>query len=122
MTRSVFQALLRLYPWDYATVFSAEMAAAFDEACEEQQRRGRLPFIRFATSEFVGLICGAGSEWFSKLATEESVRGRYLPDLRMMRPPGVSQELWFASPKRERQAEPTIVGEQPTSCSWVTTP
>jgi hypothetical protein len=122
VTRSVFQALLRLYPWDYATAFSAEMTAAFDEACQEQRRRGRRPFIRFATSEFVGLIWGAGSEWLAKLTTEEWVRGRYLPDLRMMRPVRVSQVLWFAPAERNRQAQSTIVGEQASSCSWVTTP
>ena len=82
MTRSLFQALLRLYPWDYATAFSADMTTAFDEASQEQRRRGRGPFIRFVTSEFVGLMLGAGSEWLAKLTTEESVRGRYLPDLR----------------------------------------
>jgi len=116
VTRPVYQALLlRLYPWDYATAFSADMTTAFDEACQEQRRRGHMPFIRFATSEFVGLVLGAGSEWLAKLTTEESVRGRYLPDLRMMRPVGVSQELWFASPERERRAESTIVGEQASS-------
>jgi hypothetical protein len=98
VTRSVYQALLRLYPWDYATAFSADMTTAFDEACQKQRRRGRRPFIRFATIEFVGLMLGAGNEWLAKLTTEESVRGRYLPDLRMMRPVGVSRELWFASP------------------------
>ena len=120
MTRPLYQALLRLYPWDYATAFSADMTTAFDEACREQRRRGHRPLIRFATSEFLGLILGAGSEWFAKLTTEESVRGRYLPDLRMMRPVGVSQELWFASPERKRQSE--SVGEQASSCLWVTTP
>jgi hypothetical protein len=59
-------------------------------------------------------MLGAGSEWLAKLTTEESVRG-YLADLRMMRPVGVSQELWFASPERERRAESTIVGEQASS-------
>jgi hypothetical protein len=111
VTRPVFQALLRLYPWDYATAFSADMTTAFDEACQEQRRRGRWPFILFATSEFVGLMLGAGNEWLAKLTTEESVRGRYLPDLRMMRPAGVSQELWFGSPERERRAESAIAGE-----------
>jgi hypothetical protein len=115
VTRPIYRALLRLYPWDYATAFSTDMTTAFDEACQEQWRRGRRPFIRFAITEFVGLMLGAGNEWLAKLTAEESVRGRYLPDLRMMRPAGVSQELWFASAKRERRAESTIVGEQASS-------
>jgi hypothetical protein len=98
---SVYQALLRLYPWDYATAFFPDMKTAFDQACEEQRRRGRWPFVRLATSELAGLIWGAGREWFAKLTTEESVRGRCLPDLRMMRPVGVTRELWFASLERE---------------------
>jgi hypothetical protein len=111
VTRSAYQALLRLYPWDYATAFSADMTTAFDQACEEQRRRGRGHFVRFATSELAGLIWGAGREWLAKLTTEESVRGRSLPDLRMMRPVGVTQELWFASLEREGRAESTIAGE-----------
>jgi hypothetical protein len=112
VTRSAYQALLRLYPWDYATAFSADMTTAFDEACQEQRRRGRGPFVRFAASELASLILGAGREWLAKLTTEESVRGRYLPDLRMMRPVGVSRELWFASPVREGRAVSAISGEQ----------
>jgi hypothetical protein len=112
VTRSVYQALVRLYPWDYATAFSADMTTAFDQACEEQRRRGRWHFVRFATSELAGLIWGAGREWLAKLTTEESVRGRSLPDPRMMRPVGVTRELWFASLEREGRVESTIAGEQ----------
>jgi len=36
------------------------------------------------------------AEWIAKLTTSSSVRGRFLPDLRMMRPPGVPRGLWFA--------------------------
>jgi hypothetical protein len=112
VTRSVYRALLRLYPWDYAVAFSADMTTDFDEACQDQRRRGRGPFVRFAASELASLILGAGREWLAKLTTEESVRGRYLPDLRMMRPVGVSRELWFASPVREGRAVSAISGEQ----------
>jgi hypothetical protein len=96
-----------------STAFSADMTTAFDEACQEQRRRGRQAVYSALqrASSLAGLIWGAGSEWLAKLTTEESVRGRYLPDLRMMRPVGVSQELWFASPERERRAESTIAGE-----------
>jgi len=114
VTRSVYQTLLRLYPWDYATAFSADMTTAFDQACEEQRRRGRDHFVRFAASELAGLIWGAGSEWLAKLTTEDSVRGRSLPDLRMVRPVGVTRELWFASLEREDWEESTIAGEQAT--------
>jgi hypothetical protein len=112
VTRSVYQALLRLYPWDYATAFSHDMTIAFDQACEEQRARGRGHFVRFATSELSGLLWGAGKEWLAKLTTEESVRGRSLPDLRMMRPVGVTRELWFASLDREGGTESTIAEEQ----------
>ena len=108
MTKSLYQALLSLYPWDYATAFSDDMRIAFDEACEEQGPLGRWNFVRFATSELASLVWGAGKEWFAKLTTEESVRGRSLPDLRMMRPVGITQEVWFASLDREGPTESTI--------------
>jgi hypothetical protein len=105
VTKSVYQALLSLYPWDYATAFSYDMKTAFDEACEEQGRRGRWHFVRFATSELASLVWGAGKEWLAKLTTEESVRGRSLPDLRMMRPVGITREVWFASLDREGRTD-----------------
>jgi hypothetical protein len=48
-------------------------------------------------------MLGAGREWLAKLTTEETVRGRSLPDLRMMRPAGVSREVWFASPCKPKE-------------------
>ena len=90
MTKLVYQALLSLYPWDYATAFSEDMRIAFEEACGEQGRRGRWNFVRFVSSELSSLVWGAGKEWFAKRTTEKSVRGRSLPDLRKMRPVGIT--------------------------------
>ena len=97
MTNSVYRALVALYPWDYATVFSEDMKITFDEACEEYRIRGRWQFVCFATTEICSLVRGVGTEWLAKLTTEESVRGRSLPDLRKMRPVGITYEVWFAS-------------------------
>jgi hypothetical protein len=36
VTKLVYRALLRLYPWDYANAFSEDMKMAFEEACGEQ--------------------------------------------------------------------------------------
>jgi hypothetical protein len=104
----IYRALLRLYPWDYATAFSEDMKMIFEEACREHGRLGRWNFVRFATSELASLVWGAGKEWFAKLTTEGSVRGRSLPDLRMMRPVGITREVWFASLDREGRTESTI--------------
>ena len=41
---------------------------------------------------------GAVLEWIAKLTTDKSVRGRVLPDLVMMRPPGVTQRGTFRGP------------------------
>jgi len=46
--------------------------------------------------ELAGLLAGAAAEWIAKLTTDKSVRGRSLPDLRMMRPAGMPPKLWFA--------------------------
>jgi len=92
----VYEALLRLYPHDYRVLFATEMLNAFKQATAERRQQPGLIFIRFLLVEFVGLLIGAGAEWIAKLTTNSSVRGRCLPDLRMMRPPGVPRELWFA--------------------------
>jgi len=94
--RRAYQVLLRLYPSDFKALFAAEMLHAFDKAAEERRDLGRVAFVHFALAELIGLAIGAGAEWIAKLTTSSSVRGRFLPDLRMMRPPGVPRELWFA--------------------------
>jgi hypothetical protein len=72
------------------------MQNAFERAAEERRLLGRPVFVCFLLGEFIGLLIGVGAEWIAKLTTDSSVRGRCLPDLRMMRPTGVPRELWFA--------------------------
>lgn len=86
--RRTYRTLLQLYPADYRAMFAAEMARAFDRGVEER---------RNCAAELIGVIAGAGAEWIAKWTTDASVRGRSLPDLRMMRPPGIPKELWFRS-------------------------
>jgi hypothetical protein len=92
----IYRTLLRLYPNDYRALFALEMQNAFDRAAGEHRLLGRFVFTRFLLSEFIGLLTGITCEWIAKLTTDGSVRGRCLPDLRMMRPPGVPRQLWFA--------------------------
>jgi hypothetical protein len=92
----IYRTLLRLYPGDYRAVFAVEMGNAFDRVAEDHRPLGRPAFLRFLVSEFSGLFISIGAEWVAKWTTDSSVRGRCLPDLRMMRPPGVPRELWFA--------------------------
>src|SRR4051812_41622024 len=94
--KSGWGLVLRLYPTDYKMQFSAEMSQAFDSALDESHAQGWFACVRLAAAELTGLAIGAGMEWFAKLTTDRSVRGRFLPDLRMMRPPGVPGKLWFA--------------------------
>jgi hypothetical protein len=94
--RRAYQTLLALYPRDYQAMFAAEMCNAFEKAADERRRQGWLVFARFVLAELAGLMAGAAAEWTAKLTTDSSVRGRCLPDLRIMRPPGVPRELWFA--------------------------
>lgn len=77
------------------------MLSAFEQAAEESRGQSALAFIRFLVAESSGLSLGAAAEWIDKLTTDRSLRGRHLPDLRMMRPPGVPRELWFAGTFRE---------------------
>lgn len=84
MARRLYLALLRLYPYDYRSRFEAEMVAAWD---------GRRP-----VGELAGLLRGAIREWIDKRTTPKWIRGRHLPDLRMMRPVGVTKREWFGEP------------------------
>jgi len=78
--RSIYCGLLRLYPYDFRAAFEGEMLRALGQS---------------AVTEVAGLLRGAATEWWAKLTTDKNVRGRALPDLRMMRPAGVTQEEWF---------------------------
>ena len=101
--KRTYAILLRLYPYDYRSWFGAEMRSAFGETARDCVARGRWAWTRFALVELIGLIAGAGAEWSAKLTTSKSVRGRCLPDLRMMRPAGVSREMWFARAGENRE-------------------
>jgi hypothetical protein len=95
--KPIYIVLLRLYPWDYTVAFAPEMLRTFQAASEEERRRGWVSFMGFLLTEFASLAIGVGAEWLAKFTTDESVRGRRLPDLRRMRPSKISQELWFAA-------------------------
>jgi hypothetical protein len=105
-----YRTLLRLYPSDYRALFALEMQTAFERALEERRLLGRPVFVRFLLGEFIGLLRCVGAEWIAKLTTDTSVRGRCLPDLRLMRPPGVSRELWFAA-AYQRHDQSSLRGE-----------
>jgi len=81
-----YRTLLHLYPRDYFNAFAAEMLEAFESAGAARP-----------VQEFAGLLASVGREWIAKLTTDRAVRGRCLPDLRMMRPAGVSKEAWFSA-------------------------
>lgn len=88
MTRRLYPAFLRLYPYDYRSRFEAEMLASLLIPGD-----GRRP-----VRELAGLLRGAIREWIDKWTTPEWFRGRRLPDLRMMRPVGVTKREWFGEP------------------------
>ncbi len=86
----VYRLILRLYPYDFLARFEAEMLAAF-----KHHRRASV------VDELAWLWVGAAREWVAKWAAPKHIRGRHLPDLRMMRPVGVSKEMWFGkSPEK----------------------
>jgi hypothetical protein len=87
---AIYRALLCLYPRDYRDAFADEMLDVFAAAAQSRND------TRFVTTELAALLTGAAREWVAKLTTDRAVRGRVLPDLRMMRPAGVSKEAWFS--------------------------
>ncbi len=94
--KRAYQTLLRLYPADYKASFAAEMLNTFVKRAEECRAQRPRRLLQFGLVELMSVTIGAVIEWTSKLTTDRSVRGRYLPDLRMMRPAGVPQRSWFA--------------------------
>jgi hypothetical protein len=90
-----YRTLLKLYPMDFRASFAAGMLAAFEKTVEDSRRHGAAALVRMAIAETTGLLGGAAAEWVAKLTTDRCVRARCLPDLRMMRPVGVSRESWF---------------------------
>jgi hypothetical protein len=87
----VYRAALRLYPADYRARFAAEMHATFREGLAERRQA-----VGFTIAECGSVVLGAGREWLSKLTTDAAVRGRRLPDCRVMRPAGVTPQEWAA--------------------------
>ncbi|MBV8807056.1 MAG: hypothetical protein JO033_00150 [Acidobacteriaceae bacterium] len=100
--KKIYQRFLRLYPTDYATFFATEMLSAFEQLAEKRRARGKAALLRFALREFASVAVGAGTEWISKLTTDRAIRGRCLPDIRMMRPVGVPREVWFRAPSSRK--------------------
>ncbi len=94
----VYEVLAGLYPYDYRARFGAEMRKTFQKAEAAERAKGRATVLRFLGRELAGLLLGAGGEWIAKWTTDCWVRGRSLPDVRMMRPAGMPREIWFAEP------------------------
>jgi hypothetical protein len=63
--KTIWIALLRLYPKAYRETFAAEMEAVFDQAVEEWHRHGRFAFAGFVVAEWFGALRGAGAAWFA---------------------------------------------------------
>jgi hypothetical protein len=63
--KTIWMALLRLYPRPYRETFAAEMEAVFDQEAEERRRHGRLAFTGFLFAEWFGALRGAGTAWFA---------------------------------------------------------
>ena len=101
-TSGVYRVMLRCYPYDYRARFAMEMVSAFERSVEERRAQGGRGLAHFALREFAHLARGAAAEWMAKWTTDPVTRGRYLPDVRMMRPAGMPRETWFAAYGPER--------------------
>jgi hypothetical protein len=96
MTHALYRLLLRLYPRDFRVWFAAEMSAAFDARAVEYRARGAGAYLRFALTELMDIPKGAAAERVARFATDPARRARSVPDLRMMRPPGITRNSYFA--------------------------
>ena len=119
--RQAYEILLRLYPRDFRAAFSPEMLMAFERSAVERRAQGTADYIGFAASELIGLVIGAAREWIAKLTTDCSLRGRSLPDRRIMRPPGVPWEAYYgrALMDSSKSAVPGEVLEAQRRTEWL---
>jgi hypothetical protein len=83
--RRLYRLILHAYPYDYRLWFAQEMLAAFEQALSEGH----------GLREVAGTAARCPIEWFAKIRTDPATRGRALPDVRMMRPVGVTRQVWF---------------------------
>src|SRR5690348_1057828 len=86
MMRRMYELLLGLYPEEVRTSFAPEMSDVFAQVADDRRREGWFPFFAFVLGELLGLLTGAA----------EAHRAARQPvlDLRLMRPPGVSRQLY----------------------------
>jgi hypothetical protein len=97
----VYTALLRLCPADFRMRFGAEMVAAFREAVDSRTLARATRDSRHAAyrlwimRELASMARLAVREWIAKLTGDRAIRGRALPDPRMMRPPGITRAEWL---------------------------
>jgi hypothetical protein len=89
MMRRLYQWLLRLYPREVRTPFAPEMADVFSQLAEDRRCEGWVAFTRFVLQELGGLLIGAAAAY--------RARRRPVLDLRKMRPPDVSREVYVAA-------------------------
>jgi hypothetical protein len=57
--RSVYSALLSLYPRAWRETFAAEMLAVFDQAASDRRSEGVWAYLAFAAAEMLGVVKGA---------------------------------------------------------------
>ena len=106
----IYRALLGLYPYDFRLWFGAEMSDAFARSSaglrtgprpRTRPRTREYPrYLRFVLGELGSLVAGSAAEWFAKWTGDRDARARSLPDWRMMRPVGISKEVWFGIARR----------------------
>ncbi len=91
---SAYAGGLRLLPRDYRTRFAAQMLSTF-EASWHACRPGRINATVFVAAEWRSLMAAIALEWIEKWHANPARRGSLMPDVQLMRPPGVRREDWF---------------------------
>jgi hypothetical protein len=94
-SRNAYKAVLRLYPVDFRARFEHEMVAVFECRLSERRGQGWPALSSVVCRELLSAACGAAAEWAAKLTSRCASRSRCLPDIRMMRPPGVGKADWY---------------------------
>ncbi len=70
--RTLYEAVLRLYPAKFRAVFASEMIGVFEQAAADHKKMGMLAFLRFLVCEFAGLLKGLFAQHLAKVAAKDA--------------------------------------------------
>jgi hypothetical protein len=90
-----YTSLIRLYPDDVRTAYSAEMRYDFAARYAHAGLGGRIRQFMFVVAEVARVLCDVTAERINTLYSHRSFHGRCAPNPGLVRPPNMGKREWF---------------------------